>query len=95
VTRNFRARLKKAAGPLEALTAITWSGRFGRSSGVDGVVLSDGWSRLTGCGFRNTSSFSFEGVVTGSDVTDWELVFSGFIATKISEGFWLFDEAAF
>jgi hypothetical protein len=44
VTRNFLDKLKKAAGPLEALTAMTC--RVDReSSRVDGVVLSDAWSR--------------------------------------------------
>lgn len=43
VTKNFLARLKKAAGPLEALTAITCLGLVRGSSGVSGdvVVVSD------------------------------------------------------
>lgn len=56
VTKNFRARLKKAAGPLEALTAMTCRG-FDGSSGVDGEVLSDAWSLLAG-GFLSDSGRS-------------------------------------
>jgi hypothetical protein len=46
VTKNFRARLKNAAGPLEALTAMTCRGRIASSEGVVGDVFSDAWSRL-------------------------------------------------
>lgn len=49
VTRNFRAKLKNAVGPLLALTAMTWRGRCVRwSSGVvAGVVdVSTVWSRF-------------------------------------------------
>lgn len=38
VTRNFRARLKKAAGLLEALTAITCLGGSPESAVVDGAA---------------------------------------------------------
>lgn len=41
VTRNFLARLKKAAGPLDALTAITWC-----LSGVE--AGSSVWERRSG-----------------------------------------------
>lgn len=40
-TRNFLARLKNAAGPFDALTAMTCLG-VGVVSSVDGYVLSDG-----------------------------------------------------
>jgi hypothetical protein len=43
VTRNFLARLKNAAGPFDALTAITCLAG-GSVSCDDGCVLSDGWS---------------------------------------------------
>ena len=46
VTKNFRARLKKAAGPLEALTAITCRGFNGSSSNVgppEEAALADGF----------------------------------------------------
>lgn len=46
VTRNLRARLKNAAGPFDALTAMTCLGRRASSDGVVGDVLSDAWSRL-------------------------------------------------
>lgn len=40
VTKNFRARLKKAAGPLDALTAMTWRGWFkGSSSSIPVSVV--------------------------------------------------------
>lgn len=42
VARNFLARLKNAAGPFDALTAMTCRVDTRESSGVDGVVLSDG-----------------------------------------------------
>jgi len=53
VTRNFRAKLKNAVGPLEALTAITCRG-LAVISGVDGEVLADGWS-LFAAGFLSCS----------------------------------------
>jgi hypothetical protein len=43
VTRNFLARLKNAAGPFDALTAITCLAG-GRASCDEGCVLADGWS---------------------------------------------------
>ena len=49
VTKNFLARLKKAAGPFDALTAMTCLGLSAVcdvSSAVGEVASDDGWSRL-------------------------------------------------
>jgi len=55
VTRNLRARLKKAAGPLDALTAMTCRGfsspGFSGVVGDVGDVLADDWSGLMAADF--------------------------------------------
>lgn len=60
VTRNFRAKLKNAAGPFDALTAMTCRGGAFCAS-LDGCVLSDGWS-LVGEGPRSSPGDADAGV---------------------------------
>jgi len=104
VTRNFRARLKKAAGPFDALTAITCLGLMveevspplrAASSGVEGDVLSDAWSRLAG-GFRSCemplSSVKLGGV-TGCWVGCLSRAFVWGVDVVISDG-WFVSGAA-
>lgn len=69
VTRNLRARLKKVAGPLLALTAMTWRGLAGSSgdAGVEGDVLSDAWSRVAAGFFSSETPTSCSSESAGGD----------------------------
>jgi hypothetical protein len=63
VTRNFLARLKNAAGPLEALTAMTWRGLCLGSSGVEGEVVFDVGSLCVATCFCSGASYGAFSVI--------------------------------